>query len=1201
MANAMKALTTLALLLGISTPAAAVWTFTDVTATAQITHSHGYAAGPAGDTYIFCGGVAAGDYDDDGWTDLFVVRGDGGPNLLYRNKGDGTFEDLAATAEVDDTMLGCGATFADYDGDGDLDLLVTGFDNEASKLYSNDGDGTFTDTSADLPLTRKNNVSSAFADYDRDGDLDVFVTHWTLPKVTHRPVDEHLWRNNGNGTFSDVGLASGITAHQKNHDTDKTFTPNFIDIDSDGWLDIAIASDFGDSQVFLNDGDGTFSNATDPAVITDQNGMGATVCDYDFDGDLDWFVTSIYDVPTNATGNRMYRNKDGIGNVFEDATTATGTREGFWGWGASCQDFDNDGDQDIFHTNGFDNAQAMNDPARLFVSNGAAVFTEDSAARNLDDIGRGLAVVSFDYDRDGDLDIFVTYNQAAPKLFRNDGLTQNYLTVKLDGLAPNTESIGSRVIATVSGTSMVRELRAGSNYISQDPAEAHFGLGGAATVDTLEVQWFSGGSTTMTNVPANQVLTVAEPTNTCGDGTVDAGEQCDEGAANGGVSCCQVNCRLRPGGATCRGNADACDAAEICDGVSAACPADGFEPATTECRPAADSCDVAESCTGSGSACPADSFEPDTVECRASAGVCDDAESCTGLGAACPSDAKGTGECRSVADLCDVAEVCDGVNDGCPTDAFRPADSECRAPAGACDLPEVCDGLGATCPSDAKSTSVCRPASGLCDVLEACDGVNDSCPVDGFMAGATVCRATAGLCDVAEICSGSSATCPDDGYMLGGTECRPVDAICDVAESCTGTGATCPTNIFQPSGTECRGAADVCDVAETCPGNAPSCPVDGVVNAGTECRGVAGVCDTAEACDGIATACPTDVFVPASTECRASAGECDIVENCTGSGAACPNDTKSTAECRASAGFCDPSESCDGLGDTCPADTLDNLTECRASAGVCDPAEACDGIDPNCPSDLLVASGTECRTSASACDLPEECDGFDPSCPVDTGLPDGDVDGTCDALDVCPEVSDPPQLDDDSDGMGNACDPCTALQATTTSSPNLKLAALTRGFGKQKMKLKGFVTLPPPVTPGLDPITHGVRFLIGRDDDPRNPILDVTIPGGAYNPILREGWIASASGVTFKFKSKAGVDGITKILLKTKSAETGLVQFVVVAKKADYSFLESDLPLAITLTINNVAGQCVEHAFELAPHVDPACEAKSGGDKILCK
>ncbi len=1232
MANALRFLSILGfLLVGPSASAEAAWTFTDVTAAAQITHTHGWTA-PFGDEYVLCGGVASGDYDDDGWIDLFVVRGDVGPNLLYRNKGDGTFEDKAAFAEVDDTMLGCGATFADYDGDGDLDLLVTGFDDEPSKFYSNDGDGTFTDVSANFPLTRKNNLSASFADYDRDGDLDAFVTHWTLPKISHRTVDEHLWRNDS-GTFVDVGQAAGITAHPLDSDTDKTFTPNFTDIDDDGWLDLLLVADFGDTQVFVNDGDGTFTNVTNPSVITDQNGMGSAICDYDFDGDMDWFVTSIFNTSTGGNGNRMYRNQDGLGNFFEDQTTATGTREGYWGWGASCQDFDNDGDVDIFHVNGYDNAPSQNDPARLFVSNGAAVFTEESAARNIDDTGRGLGVVSFDYDRDGDLDIFITNNQAAPKLYRNDGLSQNYLTVKLDGLAPNTESIGSRVLATVGGTTMVRELRAGNNFISQDPAEAHFGLASATQVDTLEVRWFNGGSTTMTNVPANQVLTIVEPTNTCGDGTVDAGEQCDEGALNGGASCCQVNCRIRPSGATCRGEGGLCDVAEVCDGVSTTCPADGFATAGTECRAVADVCDVAETCTGASAACPTDAFEPASTECRASAGVCDVADTCTGSDAACPVDEKSTAECRSEAGLCDVAEVCDGVNDDCPIDGFALPGTECRAAAGICDLAELCDGLGATCPGDAKSTDVCRNAADVCDLAESCDGVGNDCPTDGFVAGGTECRATAGDCDVAEACTGASPSCPADGFVAGGTECRPSAAICDVAEACTGASATCPDNGFQSAGTECRAAADVCDAAETCTGASPSCPVDGFqsagtecraatdacdavetctgagiacpadgfLSAGTECRAAADVCDVAETCSGSSSTCPADGFASASTECRAAAGVCDLAETCTGSGTACPSDAKSTAECRAAAGVCDLAESCDGVGNDCPADVLDGASECRAAAGVCDVAESCNGLSPDCPTDLLVPAGTECRSSAEACDVPEDCDGFDSTCPVDTGLPDGDADGTCDALDVCPETPDPAQLDDDADGLGNECDACTALQATTVTGPNLKLVKLTRGAGEQRMKLKGYVTLPPPITPALDPTTHGTRFVMGPRDDPRNPVLDVTIPGGAYDKVTKEGWVASPTGLVHKFKSKAGVEGITKILLKTKDPGAGLVQFIVVAKDADFPFLESDLPLALTMTINDVAGQCAEYEFELEPHEDPACQAKSGGDKILCK
>lgn len=1183
----------------------AVWTFTDVTATAQINHTHGYSGGTETDERAFCTGVAAGDYDNDGWVDLFAIRGDAGPNLLYRNKGDGTFEEVATTAEVDDTMMGCGATFADFDGDGWLDLLVTAFESDSSKFYKNDGDGTFTDVSADFPLTRANNVSSAFADYDRDGDLDAFVTHWTAPKISHRPVDEHLWRNNGDGTFTDVGLAAGIVAHPINADTDKTFTPNFVDMDRDGWLDILIASDFADSQVFLNNGDGSFTNVTDPLIITDQNGMGATVCDYDFDGDFDWFVTSIYNLSKGRNGNRFYRNIGGQGLTFEEHTDPTGTRIGHWGWGASCQDLDNDGDEDIFHVNGFSQGLSLNpgdeiDPALLYVSDGAGSFTDEAALRGIADTGRGLGVVSFDYDRDGDLDIFIANNQAAPKLYRNDGLTQNYLTVKLQGLTPNTQAIGSRVIATVGGTTMSRLMRAGSNYVSQDPAEAHFGLGSSTIVDELEIQWFMGGTTTMTNVSANQVLTVVEPANTCGDGTLDAGEECDLGALNGGVSCCQVDCRIRLNGATCRGAADICDVAEVCDGVSTSCPADSFEVSGTECRAVADVCDVAEQCTGSSAACPADTFEPDTVECRSSVGACDLAETCSGTSAECPADGKSTSECRPAAGLCDLPEFCDGASDNCPVDEFEIPGVECRASAGVCDLPEACTG-SAACPADAKSSAVCRSAAGICDITESCDGINDDCPADALEPVSTVCRGAAGICDVDETCDGISVDCPADVLVGAGTECRAASGQCDVAEACTGSDPACPTNGFASAGTECRAPTDACDAAEVCPGNAPSCPTDVVVGAGTECRAVAGVCDVAEACDGLSKACPADGFVGASTVCRASGGECDFEETCTGSGALCPSDQKSTAECRASGGVCDPAEVCDGVTDTCPADILDATTECRPATGVCDVGETCNGVDPACPADLLEPSGTVCRASVAPCDIEEQCDGFVVDCPADTGLPDSDSDGACDGEDVCPNTPDPAQLDQDFDTIGDACDACTALQASTVTKPNLKITALHKGVGEQRLKFKGEVTLPAPLDPALDAVTHGVRFVLFTDGDQRNPILDITVPGGVYDPETRQGWIASGSGLAFTFKSREGVDGITKIRLKAKDPDNGLVQFLVVGKDGDFPLIPGNLPLAATLTINNVDGQCAELVFENPPTENPTCTFKSGDTKLICK
>lgn len=490
--------------------------FKDTTADAGFNYKHGYLGAVdilSSQIRENVGGAAAGDYDGDGWVDLYVVRGDIGPNLLFHNRGDGTFEEVGEAARVAVTgAIGSGPIFADYDGDGRLDLLIGGVDGTKPRLFHNRGDGTFEDVTVLSGLSNMDDsVSAAFGDYNLDGRLDIYISHWLSNQQ-----GGHLWRNNGDGTFTDVSSSAGIPDSLSND-----FTANFADINNDGRPDLLIAADFGTSQIYLNNGNGTFTNVT-TSVISDENGMGAAVGDYDNDGDLDWFVTSIYD-PNGVTkenwgitGNRLYRNRgDG---TFEDATDGAGVRVGYWGWGSCFADFNNDGYLDIFHVNGFDlpgllqaTLEFMDDPSRLFLSNGDGTFTERSLDLGLDDRGQGRGVVCFDYDHDGDIDIFIANNQQAPRLFRNDGGNHlNFLNVKLQGDPPNTEAIGARIFLTAGTQTQMRELRAGSNYVSQDPVEAHFGLGKTTMVDEVRIVWPSGATTILQNIPVNQFMVVPQ-------------------------------------------------------------------------------------------------------------------------------------------------------------------------------------------------------------------------------------------------------------------------------------------------------------------------------------------------------------------------------------------------------------------------------------------------------------------------------------------------------------------------------------------------------------------------------------------------------------------------------------------------------------------------------------------------------------------
>jgi hypothetical protein len=385
-------------------------------------------------------------------------------------------------------------------------VFVGGVNGSRYRLFESDGDGTFTDVSDSTGIrVGLDTYSASFGDPDRDGDLDLILAHWTVGQGY-----THLFRNDGNGPFctkfSAVDSAWGYTSFRK--PGDYTFAHNFADLNGDGWTDFVGASDYNTSHVYLNDGDGTFTDVTDSLVINDDNGMGTTVADYDRDGDLDWFVTSIYDpggVPRD--GNRMYRN---LGNgVFEDATDHAGVRDGLWGWAATFQDLNNDGWLDIFHVNGWQNGWDFN-PSRLFVANGDCTFTEQAAALGADNDLQGRGVAAFDYDRDGDIDLFLSNTNANAVLLRNDGGNAgHWLDVKLAGPAPNTEQIGARILATVGGVTQLWEMRCGNNFLSQDPAEAHFGLGAATTVDELEIRWTDGSVTVLQDVPADQRLVLS--------------------------------------------------------------------------------------------------------------------------------------------------------------------------------------------------------------------------------------------------------------------------------------------------------------------------------------------------------------------------------------------------------------------------------------------------------------------------------------------------------------------------------------------------------------------------------------------------------------------------------------------------------------------------------------------------------------------
>ena len=483
---------------------------------------------PPGDREVWrmAGGAAAGDFDGDGWTDLFVTR-IGQPNLLFRNRGDGTFQQAGHAAGIDLATISTGCTVGDIDGDGDVDIYVmTGSPDSRSYLYINDGTGRFTEDAVarGVSLYEEGSThrctSAAFGDYDLDGDLDLLTAAWQLTDSKNL-----LFRNRGDGHFDEVTTEAGL------HLTDSYgFSPRFADVTNDGWPDYLLVGDYGTSCLYKNLGDGTFTNLRPLAQIgTEQNGMGSAVGDVDNDGDLDWFVTSIFDLGSplhvnhqywGKTGNRLWRNT-GHG-LFYDDTDFCGVRNGDWGWASTFFDCDNDGDLDLGMTNGMSfpwvpwENEFHTDRMRMWQNNGDGTMNEIGEICGIDDRGTGKGFLTFDYDRDGDLDVFVTNNAGTPVLYRNDGGNANdWLQVRLHGTKTNRLGIGARVYVQVEdgGPTQMREVSGGTNFMSQNDVVQHFGLGARSvtTIDRVRVVWpASGTETILVNVTPNQRLDITE-------------------------------------------------------------------------------------------------------------------------------------------------------------------------------------------------------------------------------------------------------------------------------------------------------------------------------------------------------------------------------------------------------------------------------------------------------------------------------------------------------------------------------------------------------------------------------------------------------------------------------------------------------------------------------------------------------------------
>lgn len=480
---------------------------------------------------------------------------------------------------------------------------------------------------------------------------------------------------------------------------------------------------------------------------------------------------------------------------------------------------------------------------------------------------------------------------------------------------------------------------------------------------------------------------------------------------------------------------------------------------------------------------------------------------------------------------------------------------------------------------------------------EQCDDGN-LLPGDGCRADCTEERCGDGILDEFEACesgiNGFGACCNEDCSFLGSeVECRGPEGVCDLVEYCSGTGESCPVDAKSES--SCRSAVGSCDVEEFCDGFSNDCPADTIELADSVCRGSQGNCDLAEVCSGNSGICPSDM--KRTDTCRPAGGVCDVAEVCDGVANECPNDQKYGTEtsCRPSAYDCDAEEFCDGAGDACSVDLESAAGDACSDDGIFCTEDRCDGA--GACTHLPGRSGVQCRGSAGACDVAEVCDGANEACPEDSGLPDSDDDGTCDAQDLCPDIFDPDQIDSDGDGDGDFCDICTA--SGEAISPQVKISKLTTGGGDDKFLLKGFMVFDAP--PVFDPRDNGIRVLV--EDASGALVVDATIPGGAFSPVTRSGWIPLKNG-GYRFRSKALIgSAIQKVILKRTGRDPNAIVFKVTGAKGSFAFPEMQLPLMATLTLDpdpEMAAVCAEMAFSDAKP-GPYCSFRNGNSVVLCR
>lgn len=496
-------------------------------------------------------GAAFIDYDDDGWEDIFLVNGTrlngttgGQPptNRLYRNNGDSTFTDVTANAGLIRSGWGQSVCVGDYDNDGHTDLFISSFGKNA--LYRNNGKGAFTEVAEKAGVANNRTrwgSGSAFVDYDRDGHLDLFVASYIDLDLKSAPLPETgpclykgvmvacgppglaggvnmLYRNNGNGTFTDVSEKAGITK------TNGTYSLGVLvaDFDNDGWPDIYVANDSSPAALYHNNRNGTFTDTGIEAGCAfsidgkPQAGMGVTAGDYDRDGWLDIFKTNF-----SGDTSSLYHN---VGKaVFDDVTfpAGVGLNTRWLGWGCGFVDVDNDGWVDLFLVNGHvypevgklttEAGYAQRKVLYRNLRNGRFADVSEQAGGAVIEPTPARGCAFGDYDNDGRIDILINPVNAMPELLHAETVNQNnWIKIKTIGTKSNRDGIGARIKCVTADGVQIDEVRSGGSYYSQNDLRIHFGLGGNQKVKSIEIRWPSGQVETLNNITANQLIFVKE-------------------------------------------------------------------------------------------------------------------------------------------------------------------------------------------------------------------------------------------------------------------------------------------------------------------------------------------------------------------------------------------------------------------------------------------------------------------------------------------------------------------------------------------------------------------------------------------------------------------------------------------------------------------------------------------------------------------